>query len=77
MHGKTKKMPGPRDPPLRSRPNLKMTARSYSCTTLKQTKREKGRVTSMRSQEKPVKMLPHTPTPSAAEPALVEREWGR
>lgn len=33
--GSTKKIPGPRAPPVRSRPSRKMTALSYSCTTCK------------------------------------------
>ena len=39
-----KKTPGPRAPPDNSRPSLKMTALSYSCTTFTQKKRDSGRV---------------------------------
>ena len=48
MQGMTKKTPGPRAPPATRRPSLKMTARSYSCTTLTVNKREVGRVTKIR-----------------------------
>merc|ERR550532_1885426 len=41
--GMIKKTPGPRAPPVRSRPRRKMTARSYSCTTLMTTMRLRGR----------------------------------
>ena len=37
-------MPGPLAPPGLILPSLKMTALSYSCTTLMQRKREMGRV---------------------------------
>ena len=36
MQGMTKKSPGPLAPPALSLPSLKMTALSYSCTTLTQ-----------------------------------------
>ena len=62
----TKKTPGPRAPPVSSRPSLKMTALSYSCkfgdisssdedqptwTTFTTKKRDSGRVTMIRKRE--------------------------
>jgi len=60
-----KKMPGPRAPPLSKRPSLKMTTRSYSCTTLTAKQREKGSVTSTRIMEKKVSKCAHKPGPSS------------
>merc|ERR1719203_2653604 len=63
IHGSTKKIPGPLDPPCRRRPSRNITALSYSCTTLKQTQREKGSVTRTRPHEIIVRSRPHRPTP--------------
>ena len=56
-------IPGPLDPPCRRRPSRNITALSYSCTTLKQTQREKGSVTRTRPHEIIVRSRPHRPTP--------------
>jgi len=58
-------MPGPREPPCSSRPSRKMTALSYSCTTLKQTNSEKGNVTITNPQEIIVSSQPHRPIPGS------------
>ena len=58
-----RKLPGPLDPPWSSRPSRNMTALSYSCTTLKQTQREKGIVTRTRAHEIIVRSSPQSPTP--------------
>lgn len=55
-----KNIPGPLAPPLRSRPSLKMTTRSYSCTTLMQKKKDIGRVNSTSMSEKAVRRMAHT-----------------
>ena len=44
MHGRMKNRPGPLAPPDLRRPSLKMTALSYSCTTLTQPQMEMGSV---------------------------------
>ena len=50
----TKKSPGPLAPPALSLPSLKMTALSYSCTTLTHMQRDTGMVTRNRKKEKVV-----------------------
>merc|ERR1719203_1105933 len=70
IHGSTKKIPGPLDPPCRRRPSRNITALSYSCTTLKQTQREKGSVTRTRPHEIIVRSRPHRPTPLSDSSAL-------
>ena len=54
MQGMTKKTPGPRAPPDRRRPSLKMTALSYSWTTFTEAAREQGRVSRISRTEKRV-----------------------
>lgn len=61
MQGMMKNIPGPLDPPRTNRPSLKMTARSYSCTTLTQKKREKGRKTTITTTEMTVSRKEHKP----------------
>jgi len=61
--GRSRKLPGPLDPPWSSRPSRNITALSYSCTTLKQTQREKGIVTRTRAHEIIVRSSPQSPTP--------------
>lgn len=56
-------LPGPREPPDNNRPSLKMTARSYSCTTLKHTHSENGKVTMTSNHEISVRRNPHNPAP--------------
>ena len=68
--GITKKTPGPLAPPANSLPSLKITALSYSWTTLTTKKREKGRKRMMRKQEKRVRSLEHTPGPSSQSTTL-------
>ena len=63
--GMTKKTPGPLAPPVNSLPSLKMTALSYSWTTLTTKKREKGRKRTIRKIEKHVSSLEHNPGPSS------------
>ena len=65
MQGITKKTPGPEAPPDRSLPSLKMTARSYSWTTLTVKRRDRGKVTMIRSTEARVSRFAHTPGPSS------------
>ena len=65
MQGMTKKTPGPEAPPDKSLPSLKMTALSYSCTTLTVKRRERGKVTRMRMTEARVRRLAHRPGPSS------------
>lgn len=57
-------LPGPLAPPDRSRPSRKMTARSYSWTTLKHTKRENGIVRNTTTHDKKTRIAPHTPESS-------------
>lgn len=59
MQGMMKNIPGPRAPPLSSRPKRKMTTRSYSCTTLIQKNSESGNVASTSSSEKAVRKMAH------------------
>jgi hypothetical protein len=74
-----KKTPGPRAPPVSSRPSLKMTARSYSWahgheaaglgertwTTFITKKSEMGREAAMRNREMTLSMCEHMPGPSS------------
>ena len=64
MQGMTKKMPGPLAPPGLSLPNLKMTALSYSCTTLIQRQREIGRVASTSSRDNRASSSAQQPGPA-------------
>lgn len=57
MQGMMKKIPGPLAPPLSKRPSLKMTTRSYSCTTLMQKKSDSGKVKRTSSKEKAVRNM--------------------
>ena len=50
-HGMMKNTPGPLAPPDRSLPSLKMTALSYSWTTLTAKMREKGSVVMISTTE--------------------------
>ena len=59
-----KKTPGPRAPPDNSRPSLKMTALSYSCTTFTTNRRESGRETRISTMEMKVRRWAHSPGPS-------------
>ena len=52
--------------PFLSRPNLKITERSYSATTFMQVQSEKGSVTITRSKAKPVKTMAQNPGPSGS-----------
>lgn len=61
------------DPPCKSLPSLKMTALSYSWTTLKQTKSEKGSVTMTINQENAVNNQPQTPIPTSTSSAENKR----
>ena len=56
-------IPGPLAPPDTRRPRRNMTARSYSCTTLKQRQSENGNVNTMRITESPINMNPQKPMP--------------
>lgn len=56
-----KNIPGPLEPPRTNRPNLNITARSYSCTTLTQKKSEKGKKTTMTTTEMTVNKKEHKP----------------
>merc|ERR550517_714981 len=47
-----KKIPGPLAPPLTRRPSRKITALSYSCTTLTHIYKEKGSLARTRSSDK-------------------------
>ena len=60
-----KNTPGPLAPPDRSLPSLKMTARSYSWTTLIVYRREKGSVATIRMKDTMVSRKLHTPGPSS------------
>ena len=66
MHGMIKKIPGPFAPPGLSLPSLKITALSYSCTTLIQRKREAGRVTITSSMDNRASSRAQTPGPAGA-----------
>ena len=61
----TKKTPGPLASPVRSRPSLKMTALSYSCTTFTTKMREKGRVVVSKMTEHTVRMWENICGPSS------------
>ena len=54
-------MPGPRAPPERRRPSLKMTALSYSLTTFTVTRRLRGKVTRTRRSDRMVIRMAHRP----------------
>lgn len=49
-----KNIPGPLAPPVTKRPSLKITARSYSCTTLIQKNKLNGIVTTISAIERKV-----------------------
>ena len=63
--GTMKKMPGPRAPPLSSRPSRKMTTRSYSCTTLTAKQSDTGSVMKIRMMEQKVMRYAQMPGPSS------------
>ena len=65
MQGMTKKTPGPEAPPVSSRPSLKMTALSYSWTTLIVKRRERGRVPRMMRTLAMVRRNEQRPGPSS------------
>lgn len=50
-----KNIPGPRAPPFNRRPNLNITTRSYSCTTLMQKNSDNGKVATNSKIDKLVK----------------------
>ena len=52
--------------PFLSRPNRKITERSYSATTLMQVHSEKGSVTITKSKASPVKTIAQNPGPSGS-----------
>ena len=56
-----KNIPGPLAPPDRRRPNLKITALSYSFTTLTVTRTLRGKVTRTMSKERIVIKIAHNP----------------
>ena len=60
-----KKTPGPRAPPVSSRPSLKMTALSYSWTTFTTNMRLRGRVATINISEKMVRARAQIPGPSS------------
>ena len=62
----TKNRPGPLAPPALRRPSLKMTALSYSWTTLTHMKRERGRVARNRRNETAVRKREQIPGPSGS-----------
>ena len=61
-----KNRPGPFAPPALSLPSLKMTALSYSWTTLTHMKRERGRVARNRRNETAVRKREQIPGPSGS-----------
>ena len=61
----TKKTPGPLAPPATSRPSLKMTALSYSWTTLTAKKRLKGSVVIISITEKTLRRWAKKSGPSS------------
>ena len=61
----TKNTPGPLAPPVSSLPSLKMTALSYSWTTLTVKRRLRGRVPRMMRTEAMVMRKEQTPGPSS------------
>ena len=61
----TKKTPGPRAPPVSSRPSLKMTALSYSWTTFTTNMRLRGRVATINISENMVRARAQIPGPSS------------
>ena len=63
--GITKKTPGPLAPPVRSLPSLKMTALSYSWTTLTTKSIERGSVMMMKKSERTVIASAQRPGPSS------------
>ena len=65
-----KKTPGPLAPPDSSLPSLKMTALSYSCTTLTTNISDRGRVIKIRRTEIIVRRWAHSPGPSEQSKAL-------
>lgn len=72
-----KKIPGPLAPPLRSRPSLKITTLSYSCTTLMQKKSDRGKVKRTRMSESAVRKMAHTFVGSPLVAARVQGERRR
>ena len=60
-----KNTPGPRAPPVRRRPSLKMTALSYSWTTLTTKMRLRGKVATISIKEKMVRAMAQMPGPSS------------
>ena len=73
MHGMIKKIPGPFAPPGLSLPSLKITALSYSCTTLIQRKREAGRVTITSNMDN--RASSEAQTPGLAESAEIKTRY--
>ena len=61
----TKKTPGPLAPPVKSLPSLKITALSYSWTTLTTNSIERGSVMMMKNSERTVMASAHSPGPSS------------
>lgn len=71
-------LPGPLAPPESSLPRRNITALSYSCTTLKQMKSEKGIVRTTRTHDKNIKIEPQRPaSPSEESSAEKNRKGSR